>query len=343
MKNRRFLNACLGKPVDCTPVWLMRQAGRYLPEYRKIRNKYSFIEMCKNPEIAAEVTLQPLRRFELDAGIIFADILLPLEKLNVGLSFTEDDGPRISKPLRTMADANKLKVIPSEESMPYLFEAIKLVKKELQDKTPLIGFSGAPFTLASYLIEGGHSTNYIETKKLMFLNREAWDQLMNKLTLIVIDYLNAQINAGVDALQVFDSWVGTLSPYEYKSYVSPFMKKLFGELKKGGVPVIHFTTGTTGMIEMIADAGGDVIGIDWKSNIDSVWERIGYSRGIQGNLDPAILLGNREILKKSIIDILKRTKKRNGHIFNLGHGVLPGTPPDNVKFLVDTVHEYSER
>ncbi len=336
----RFLNACRRKPVDCTPLWLMRQAGRYLPEYRRIRKKISFIEMCKNPEIAAEVTLQPLRRFELDAGIIFADILLPLEKLNVGLHFTEDNGPKIKKPVRTKKDVDKLKVIPPEENTPYLFEAIRIVKRELNGKVPLIGFSGAPFTLASYLIEGGHSQNYLQTKKLMLTTPEVWNKLMEKLTLIVLNYLLAQVDAGAEALQVFDSWVGCLSPSEYRAFVLPFMKKLFNGLKARDVPVIHFSTGTSGMIELIREAGGDVIGIDWKLTIDSAWNRIGYDRAIQGNLDPAVLLAPPEVLKRETMDILKRVNRRRGHIFNLGHGILPATPIDNVKVLIDTVHEF---
>jgi uroporphyrinogen decarboxylase len=341
-KNQRFLDACMRKPVDCTPVWLMRQAGRYLPEYRKIRSKFSFIEMCKNPEIAAEVTLQPVRRFEIDAAIIFADILLPLEKMNVGLKFTDDDGPVIKKPVRTLPDVNKLKVIPAEESTPYLFEAIRIVRRELNGEVPLIGFSGAPFTLASYLVEGGHSKDYVETKKIMYHNPTVWQKLMKKLTFTVLNYVNAQIGAGVQAVQIFDSWVGCLSPSDYRKFVFPFMKVLFEKIKRK-VPVINFSTGTSGMLELISKAGGDVIGIDWRSSIDSAWMRIGYNKAIQGNLDPAVLLGPQEVIKRAVRDILKKIGNRRGHIFNLGHGVLPATPPDNVKLLVDTVHELSKR
>lgn len=339
----RFFNACKRKPVDCTPVWFMRQAGRYLPEYRRIRRRISFIEMCKNPNIAAEVTIQPLRRFDIDAAIIFADILLPLEKMNVGLRFTSGDGPIINKPVRTLTDVNKLKVIPSEESTPYLFEAIRIVKRELHGKIPLIGFSGAPFTLASYLVEGGHSQNYLKTKKLMYFEPDVWLKLMNKLTQTVLNYLKAQVEAGAQALQIFDSWVGCLSPEDYRKFVLPFMKKIFTDLRSINVSIIHFSTGTSGIIELISESGGDVIGIDWKSNIDSAWKRIGYNKAIQGNLDPAFLLGPKKFLKERVNDILNRTKGRNGHIFNLGHGVLPQTPVDNVKFLVDTVHELSKR
>jgi len=230
--NSRFINACYRKPVDCTPVWLMRQAGRYLPEYRAIRRKHSFIEMCKNPELAAEITLQPIKRFELDAAIIFADILLPLEKMDVGLAFTKEDGPKIRKPIRTLQQVNKLKVIPPEEGTPSVIEAIKIVKKELNGRIPLIGFSGAPFTLASYLIEGGHSQNYLETKSLMYSKPDVWNELMDKLTQTVLAYLKAQVRAGVDALQVFDSWAGCLSPYDYKMNVMPYMKIIFSELKE---------------------------------------------------------------------------------------------------------------
>lgn len=339
----RFLSACSKKTVDCTPIWLMRQAGRYLPEYRKIREKHSFMEMCKNPEISAEVTLQPLRRFELDAAIIFADILLPLENLGVGLRFSKDDGPKIEKPLRTSKDVNKLKVIPAIENTPYLFEAIRMVKRELNNKIPLIGFSGAPFTLASYLIEGGHSKDYLFTKKLIYTRPDVWRVLMEKLTVIVTDYLLEQVRAGVDVIQVFDSWVGCLSPDDYRRFILQFMKRIFSELRTNGVPAINFSTGTSGMLELVSRAGGDVIGIDWKSEIASAWKRIGYDKGIQGNLDPAVLLAPKQVIKEKTAEILKAIRGRRGHIFNLGHGVLPQTPPDNVKFLVDTVHELSSR
>lgn len=338
----RFLKACKKEKVDCTPIWMMRQAGRYLEEYRAIRSKYSFIEMCKTPELVVEVTLQPIRRFELDAAIIFADILLPLENMGIDFEFTKDEGPQINNPIRTRKDVEKMRNFNAEEEMTYLMDSIKMVKKELNGLVPLIGFSGAPFTLASYMIEGGGSRNYVYTKSLMYNDPDTWHMLMDKLVDMIIDYLNAQIRSGVQAVQVFDSWVGCLSPADYEDFILPHQKRLFAGLDKS-VPHIHFAFGASHLLTLVKSAGGDVIGLDWRINIDEAWKTLNYETGVQGNLDPVALYGSREYIKKRTEDILKRAKNRDGHIFNLGHGILPTAPVDNAKYLIDLVHELSRR
>ncbi len=314
-----------------------------MPEYRKIREKHSFIEMCKTPELAVEVTLQPVRFMDVDAAIIFADIMLPLEGMGIGFEFTDNEGPVINDPVRTAHDVEKIKKPPPEESVPYLLENIELVKSELAGKIPLIGFSGAPFTLASYVIEGGHSRNYLSTKKLMFSEPDTWNGLMNKLVDVLSDYLAAQVRAGADALQIFDSWVGCLAPVDYETYVLPHSRKLLGNLKGLGVPVIHFGADTATLLESMRKAGGDVIGVDWRIPLDEAWEKIGHDRAIQGNLDPTTLFASRDFIKNRVKQILQEAGGRPGHIFNLGHGILPGTPPENVKAMVDAVHELSSK
>ncbi len=341
-RNDRFLNALRGHDVDCTPIWMMRQAGRYLEEYRAIRSKHSFIEMCKTPELVVEVTLQPLRRFELDAAIIFADILLPLEHMGINFEFTKDEGPQINNPVRTREDVVKMREIYPEEQMDYLLRSIKLVKEELNGLVPLIGFSGAPFTLASYIIEGGGSKNYVHTKTMMYKEPDTWHLLLEKLTNMVITYLNSQIKAGAQAVQIFDSWVGCLSPFDYKEFILPHQKRLFKELDKS-VPHIHFAFGSSHLLKYVKEAGGDVIGLDWRIDIDEAWNIINYEAGLQGNLDPVALYGSKDYIKMRVSDILTRAGNRNGHVFNLGHGILPTTPVDNAKFLIDTVHELSRR
>lgn len=341
-RNDRFLNACKRLPVDCTPVWMMRQAGRYLEEYREIRKKYGFLEMCKTPELVVEVTIQPVRRFDIDAAIIFADILLPLEHMGIDFEFTKGEGPHIKNPLRTLDDVKKMREIYPKEQMTYLMDSIRMVQGELNGKVPLIGFSGAPFTLASYIIEGGGSRNYENTKAMMYRDPQTWHLLMEKLTDMVVVYLEAQIEAGVQVVQVFDSWVGCLSPLDYEEFVFPHQKKLFDKLNKT-VPHIHFAFGASHLVNIVPKAGGDVIGIDWRINIDEAWEKIGYDRGVQGNLDPVALYGSKEYIERRVKDILNRAQNRNGHIFNLGHGILPTTPVDNAKFMIDKVHELSAR
>lgn len=342
-KKQRFLNACKRLPVDRTPVWIMRQAGRFMKSYRDIRGRHSFIEMCKNPEIAAEVTLQPVEQLGVDAAIIFADILLPLEGMGVGFGFTKQDGPVIHKPIRTLAQVKKLRVIKPEESLHYVLSAIRLVKKSLGTETPLIGFSGAPFTLASYMIEGGHSQNYLSTKMMMLQSPGMWRVLMEKLAKIVLLYLGAQVRAGADVVQLFDSWAGCLSPYDYEHYVMPYNRAILTGLKKYRVPVINFATNNAGLLELMSRAGGDVIGVDWRIGIGSAWKRIGYKKAIQGNLDPLVLFASPNEIKKQVKAILAMTHGRSGHVFNLGHGVLPATPESHVKALVEFVHELSER
>lgn len=342
-KKQRFLNACSRHDVDMTPVWIMRQAGRFMKSYRKIRSRHSFIEMCKDPGIAAEVTLQPVERLGVDAAIIFADILLPLEGMGVGFGFTTHDGPVIHQPIRTLKQINRLRIIDPYESLGYVLSAIKGVKKDLGKDTPLIGFSGAPFTLASYLIEGGHSQNYLMTKMMMLKTPCTWDALMTKLSKIILLYLGAQIKSGADVVQLFDSWAGCLSPYDYEKYVMPYNRIILNGLKKYHVPVINFATDNGGLLELMSESGGDVIGVDWRISIDMAWKRIGYKKAIQGNLDPAVLFAPTEEIKRHVKAILQMTGKHNGHIFNLGHGVLPTTPESHVKALVEFVHELSER
>ncbi len=299
--------------------------------------------MCKKPDVAAEVTLLPVERLDVDAAIIFADILLPLEGMGVGFSFSAQDGPVIHNPVRTTSQIKKLVITQPEESLDYVLKAIKIVKNELKENIPLIGFSGAPFTLASYLIEGGHSTNYIVTKTMMLKTPELWNSLMDKLSKVVLLYLSAQIKAGADVVQLFDSWAGCLSPYDYEHYVMPYNRMILNGLKKYHVPVINFATDNAGLLELMSRSGGNVIGIDWRINIDQAWKRIGYDKAIQGNLDPAVLLGPYEEIKKHVKAILNMTRGHNGHIFNLGHGVLPTTPESNVRALVDLVHEFTQK
>jgi uroporphyrinogen decarboxylase len=338
----RFIKACRREAVDCTPVWMMRQAGRYLPEYREIRTKRTFLEMCKTPEVAAEVTIQPVRRYEIDAAIIFADILLPLEPMGIGLEFAKGEGPLIHNPVRTMADVLKLKSIDAASQIEYLMKAIKIVLKELGGKVPLIGFSGAPFTLASYVIEGGGSRNYEHAKTMMFAEPRAWHKLMEHLTGVIINYLNAQIDAGVQVVQLFDSWVGALGPSDYREFVLPHQKNVIAGIKKS-VPLIHFANGATHLLEMVAEAGGDVIGLDWRCDLDIAWKRIGLDKAIQGNLDPITLFGSKEFIRKRTKEILDRAGGRNGHIMNLGHGILQQTPLESAAEFINATHELSKK
>jgi uroporphyrinogen decarboxylase len=337
-----FLKACRRERTPYTPIWLMRQAGRYLKEYRALRKKYSFLDMCKNSELAAEVTLQPIEKFKLDAAIIFSDILIPLGPMGVEFEFAKGEGPVFHHPLREKKDVERLRVFDPEVEISFLMKAIRIVRKELEGRAALIGFSGAPFTLASYIIEGGHSKNYVVTKGLMYQDRSTWDALMEKLSEVLIRYLNAQIRSGAQALQIFDSWVGCLSPDDYEEYVLPYSKKVMDGVSKS-VPLIHFATSSSTLLELMKQAGGDVIGVDWRVDIDEAWERLGHDVAIQGNLDPVILLGPVDLVEKNVKKILERVGDRPGHIFNLGHGILPTTPPDHVAALIETVHRYSSK
>ncbi len=343
MKNETFLKACRREPVEHTPIWLMRQAGRYMKEYRDLKSKYSFLTMCKTPELATEVTLQPINKIDLDAAIIFADILLPLEGMGVGFEFSKDDGPVINNPIRSKADVDAVKVFSPEDDVPYLMNSIKLVRKELDGKIPLIGFSGAPFTLASYIIEGGHSRNYEHAKGMMYNDPSSWHKLMEKISTVVTLYLDAQIEAGAQVVQLFDSWVGCLNPLDYEEYVLPHSKNAIDGLKDKSVPVIHFGTNSTTLLKHIRKAGGDVIGIDWRIGLDDAWEIVGHDKAVQGNLDPIALFAPPDKIEERVADILKRADNRPGHIFNLGHGIIPKTPVEHVQFLVDTVHRLSKR
>jgi uroporphyrinogen decarboxylase len=339
-KQYPFLMACRRQPTEYTPIWLMRQAGRHMKEYRALRKKYSFLEMCKNPELAAKVTLQPVERFNLDAAIIFSDILIPLEPMGVEFEFAKGEGPVFHHPLRERKDVERLRVFEPEEEIPFLMKAIRIVRKELEGRIPLIGFSGAPFTIASYLIEGSHSRDYVLTKGVMYQNRLAWHTLMEKISEVVVRYLNAQVRSGVQALQLFDSWVGCLSPSDYEEYVFPYSKKVIDGIESN-VPLIHFATSSSTLLERMKRAGGNVIGLDWRVDLKEAWSRLGYDVAIQGNLDPVILLGPVDLVEREVNRILDSAGGRPGHIFNLGHGILPNTPPDHVTALIEAVHQYS--
>jgi uroporphyrinogen decarboxylase len=338
LHNSRFLKACRGEPVDVTPVWLMRQAGRYMSEYREIRAKTTFLGLCKTPELAAQVTLDAQRILGVDAAILFADLLPILEPMGFKLTYEEGEGPRIHNPIR---DAAAIDAIPEQDprdSMPFVGEAIKLIRNDLPPDIPLIGFAGAPFTLAAYAIEGGGSRNYIHAKTLMLGDPGAWRALMEMFTRQISDYLNAQIEWGVQAVQLFDSWVGCLSPEDYREHVLPWTRQVIANVT-GRVPVIYFGTGTATLLEDMHSAGGDVLGVDWHTPLARGWE-VG-AKAVQGNLDPVCLFAPREVVLRKTREVLAAAGGRPGHIFNLGHGILPKTPVDNVKALVECVHEFS--
>ncbi len=334
----RFLKACRREPTDVTPVWFMRQAGRYMPEYRALRQKHSLLDLCHQPELAAQVTLQPVGRLGVDAAIIFADILLPFEPLGLGLSFTAGEGPHIAHPLRDPAQLRKLPPVDPEADLGYVLEAVRLAARALPSHVPLIGFAGAPFTLASYAIEGGSTRSFARTKRFMYAEPKAWHVLMERLAELVGRYLAAQAGAGARALQLFDSWVGCLSPGDYRARVLPYSRRALELAGAAGVPVVHFGTDTATFLEDFAAAGGDVIGVDWRIPLDVAWRRIGPARAIQGNLDPAVLLAPPAELERQVRDVLDRAAGCPGHIFNLGHGVLPDTPVEAVQAVVQLVH-----
>lgn len=342
--NDRFLRACRREPVDCTPVWLMRQAGRYMPEYRAIRERYSFLEMVKKPEVATEITMQPVNAYAIDAAIIFADILPPLEGMGIHLTFEKGEGPVIHNPIRTADDVERLRQPDPRESNGYTLEAIRLVKHELADRIPLIGFSGAAFTLASYAIEGGGSRDFRNTKRLMYAEPALWATLMQKLTQLVSDYLLAQAEAGADALQIFDSWAGILSPLDYAEYVLPYVQECMATVKQQCTcPIIYFGTDMNGLLSHMRQSGADVLGADWRIALDDAWAQMGDGVAIQGNLDPTTLFAPWPQIERRAADILDRANGRPGHIFNLGHGILTETPVEHVQQLVDFVHTYSQR
>jgi len=320
----------------------MRQAGRYMQEYRDVRSKTTFLELCKTPELATEVTVTAAERLGVDAAIIFADILLILEPMGLELEFAAGEGPMIHNPVRAAVDVDRLREVENVDSLAFVFEAIRMTRRELKPNIPLIGFSGAPFTLASYLTEGGGSKNYIHTKTLMHNDSGAWHELMSLIARALIKYLNRQIDAGAQAVQLFDSWVGCLSPNDYRQFVLPHSREVIKNIRPG-VPVIHFGTGTASLLELISQAGGHVIGLDWRVALDYGWKRIGRDKAVMGNLDPVTLFASRDTIRAQTKQILDRANGQAGHIFNLGHGILPDTPVDNVIALVDMVHEMSAK
>jgi uroporphyrinogen decarboxylase len=334
----RFLDAARRRPVDVTPVWLMRQAGRSLPEYRKLRERWTLVDIVAQPELCAEVTLQPVRRLGVDAAVMFADIMLPLRGMGVEFELVENVGPVIARPIGSAADIEALVVPPGEAAAPQVITAVRQVVA--QSPVPVIAFSGAPFTLASYLIEGRPSRDFARVKAFMYSEPDAFDRLLAKLAATMAGYLQAQVAAGASAIQLFDSWAGALAVDDYEARVLPHTRAIFAALGSSGVPRIHFGTDTAGMLESIASTGPDVVSLDWRVPLDAGWERVGHDRGIQGNLDPAVLLGPAELVRERARDILRRAGGRPGHIFNLGHGVLPTTPLENLQVLVETVHEW---
>ncbi len=335
----RFLDACRRRPTDVRPVWFMRQAGRYLKEYREIRSKHGILDICKRPDLAAAVTLQPVEILDVDAAIIFADLLLPVEPMGLKLKFVSGECPVIDNPVRTSGDVDTLS-ISNVDDLGYVGEAIMQVVRALAGRVPVIGFVGAPFTLASYMIEGGPSRYFLRTKQMMYRDETLWRRLMGKLVDVLGPFGLMQIASGARAIQVFDSWVGALGPDDYVRYVAPYSRALIERVRSGGVPVIHFGTGCSGYFKELHAAGGDVMGVDWRINIDQAWMDISYRSAIQGNLDPAVLFAPLPELKARVHELLKRTGSRPGHIFNLGHGILPETPVENVKAVVDFVRNF---
>jgi uroporphyrinogen decarboxylase len=337
--NNRFLDACRRRPTDVRPVWFMRQAGRYLKPYRDLRVRHTILEICKRPDLAATVTLMPVEILDVDAAIIFADLLLPLEPMGLKLHYAAGEGPVIENPVRTSQDVDTLS-ISNTDDLGYVGEAIQIVCKALGGRIPVIGFVGAPFTMASYMIEGGISRTFLRTKRLMYSNETLWRRLMGKLVDVLGPYALMQVASGARAIQVFDSWVGALGPDDYVRFVQPYSRALIDRIRSSGVPVIHFGTGIGGFFRELHAAGGDVLGIDWRINIDQAWMDISYRTAIQGNLDPAALFAPLPELKMKVHELLKRTGSRPGHIFNLGHGILPETPVENVKACVQFVREF---
>ncbi|MBI5188469.1 MAG: uroporphyrinogen decarboxylase [Nitrospirae bacterium] len=353
--NDTFLRACRGEKVEYTPVWLMRQAGRYLPQYQAVRANVDFITLCKTPELAAKVTLQPVNILGVDAAILFSDILIPVEAMGVYLTFSDKKGPVLSEPVRNRSAVDRLIIPDVGEDMPFILETIKTLRRELENKVPLIGFSGAPFTLATYMIEGGSSKNFIHTKRMMFQHSGVFSCLMEKLTATVISYLSAQINAGVQAVQIFDTWAGILTPRDYEEFALPYVKLVVDALKseqrakskeqrvESSVPIIYFANDCAGILKEVKKTGADVIGIDWRIDMADAIKRLGKKVVVQGNLDPCALFLPKEKIEEKVKDILWKGESAKGHIFNLGHGILPETPVENVIAMVEAVHKYGKK
>jgi uroporphyrinogen decarboxylase len=335
----RLVKACRSQPVDRTPVWFMRQAGRYMPEYRALRKQYSLIEICKKPAVAAEVTITAAEALGVDAAIIFADLLLPLEVMGLPFHFAAGEGPVIERPVREKEDIGRLRTDRASE-LGYVSQAVRLVAKHFEKRLPVIGFCGAPFTLASYMVEGGSSRNYVHTKKMMYSSPAAWDQLLGKLVAVAAEYAAEQVRAGADVIQIFDSWVGCLSVEDYRRYVLPRTTELVRALQKSGAPIIYFGTETTALLPAMSETGAEVIGLDWRVPLDEGWRVLGQQSAVQGNLDPVLLFADWNELSSRARDILQRAAGRPGHIFNLGHGILPETPVENVKALAQFVQEH---
>jgi uroporphyrinogen decarboxylase len=335
----RFIRACLRKPVDRTPVWFLRQAGRYMQEYREVRKHHTLVEICKKPELAAEVTITAAEKLGVDAAIIFADLLLPLEPMGLDFEFQAGEGPVVHHPLRTAEDVRALRT-DRTDALSYVARAIEKVAAHFGDRLGMIGFCGAPYTLASYMIEGGGSRNYIETKKLMYGNRAAWSSLLDKLVVVLIEYCRLQVQAGADVIQIFDSWVGSLSLSDYRAYAFEASKRLVRAVQEMGVPVIYFGVETAGLLEQMAQTGADVIGLDWRQPLDEGWRAVGHGHAVQGNLDPITLFAPPDVLEQRVKEILRAANGRSGHIFNLGHGIVPGTPVENVQAVVRMVREF---
>jgi len=338
--NDRFLRACRKEPVDATPVWFMRQAGRYMADYRALRQRYSLLDICREPELAVAVTMQPVDVIDVDAAILFSDLLIPFTPMGLDFDFVKGEGPSIDRPIRHAADVERLRTIEPREAMAHVLTTIRLLRAELEGRVPLIGFGGAPFTMASYAIEGGPSSSYAKTKAFMYAQPQAWHGLCERFATMMASYLRAQVEAGVQAIQVFDSWAGQLSRTDYREFALPHTKFIFDALAGAGVPLIHFGVGTTAILPDLTAAGGDVIGVDWRLPLDEAWFVIGHDRGIQGNLDPTLLLAPEDRLFAGADEVLRRAQGRRGHIFNLGHGVLPTTPLENVQALAKHVHAW---
>lgn len=341
--NDRFLRACRREPVDVTPVWFMRQAGRYMSDYRALRQRFSLLEIVRQPDLAVAVTLQPVDVIDVDAAILFSDLLVPFTPMGLDLDFVKGEGPSIANPIRSASDVARLRPFEPRESLAHVLETIRLLRGELSGRVPLVGFGGAPFTLAAYAIEGGPSTTYARTKAFMYSFPEAWHRLCARFAAVIADYMNAQVEAGAQAIQIFDSWAGALSRADYREFALPHSQTIFAALEETGVPLIHFGVGTTAILRELAEAGGHVIGLDWRQPLDESWAIVGHDRGVQGNLDPTLLLGPTERLFAGADDILRRAGGRPGHIFNLGHGILPSTPLERVQALATHVHAFGSQ
>lgn len=336
--NDRFLRACRRQPVDRTPLWIMRQAGRYLPEYRELRSRVGFLELCRTPELAAEVTLQPVRRFPLDAAILFSDIMLPLDAFGIAMTF--NPGPKIAEPIRSRGQVDALRARPAGEALQFVADAVKLIRRELDGRTPLIGFCGAPFTLAAYLVQGEGKEGFGAVKRLMFSEPATLEALLEKLAVAMVDYLRLQVLAGVQAVQIFDSWAGILGVDDYRRLVLPYIKFMVAGVRDLGVPIIYFVNGAPHLLEAAAAAGSDVLGVCWRTPLDEVVRRVGPAVALQGNLDPHVLFSAPAVVRERTVEVLDRMAGRPGHIMNLGHGILPETPIPSVEALIDAVHSY---